>query len=270
MTTPTISLQLYSVNDILVQDIDATLARLAGIGLTTVEAFDFVSRADELAAAFIRHGLTAKTGHAFIASESVARPDGTTIAAPTHDEVFTAAKTLGIDTVFDPYVAPERWTSLADIEETARLLNAAAASAAVHGLRVGYHNHAHEIQSAIDGRIALEVFADLLDPAVVLEVDLYWAALGAADVPELLTRLGDRVIAVHVKDGTLDSEPTEDFALPTDQVPAGQGAVPLAAALAAAATIEYAVIEFDAYPGGDIIDGIAASYAWLTEQGLNS
>lgn len=269
MTTPTISLQLYTVNDILVKDIDATLSRLAEIGLTTVEAFDFVNRADELAAAFARHGLSAKTGHAFIASESIALPDGTTMTAPTHDEVFTAAKKLGMTTVIDPYVAPERWTTLSDIEETARLLNAAAASAAEHGLRVGYHNHGHEIQSAIDGRIALEVFADLLDPAVVLEVDLYWAALGAADVPELLKRLGDRVVAVHVKDGTLDSEPTEDFALPADQVPAGQGVVPLAASLAAAPSIEYAVIEYDAYPGGEILDGVAASYAWLTEQGLS-
>jgi hypothetical protein len=82
VTTPIISLQLYSVNDILVQDIDATLSRLAEIGLSTVEAFDFVNRADELAAAFARHGLSAKTGHAFIASESIALPDGSTVAAP--------------------------------------------------------------------------------------------------------------------------------------------------------------------------------------------
>lgn len=263
MPQPTISLQLYTVNDRLAQDIDGTLARLAELGFTTVEAFDFVNRAEELAAAFERHGLRATTGHAFIASESIALPDGTSIPAPTLDEVFAAAKTLGITTVIDPYVDPERWTSRADVEETARRLNRAAEAAAEHGIRVGYHNHGHEIQSAIEGRIALEVFAELLDPAVVLEVDLYWAAVGSADVPALVERLGDRVIAVHVKDGTLDTEPTEDFVLPTDQVPAGQGLVPLAAAIDAASALEYAVIEFDAYPGGDILDGIADSYAWL-------
>jgi sugar phosphate isomerase/epimerase len=264
VTTPTISLQLYSVNDILAQDIDATLSRLAEIGLSTVEAFDFVNRADELAAAFARHGLSAKTGHAFIASESIALPDGSTVAAPTHEEVFAAAKTLGIDTVIDPYVAPERWSSLADIEETARLLNAAAASAAEHGLRVGYHNHGHEIQSAIDGRIALEVFADLLDPAVVLEVDLYWAALGAADLPELLGRLGERVIAVHVKDGTLDPEAVAAYP-PADQVPAGQGVVPLEEALAAASALEVAIVEFDHF-GGDLFDAVEQSRRFLDEK----
>ncbi|HEU4545906.1 MAG TPA: hypothetical protein VFR88_06410, partial [Microlunatus sp.] len=45
--------------------------------------------------------------------------------------------------------------------------------------------------------------------------------------------------------------------------PAGQGDVPLAAALAAGTTIDSAVIEFDHY-AGDIFDGIAASYNYLT------
>jgi sugar phosphate isomerase/epimerase len=45
------------------------------------------------------------------------------------------------------------------------------------------------------------VLADCLAPEVVLEVDTYWAYAGGADVPALLRRLGDRVVALHVKDG---------------------------------------------------------------------
>ena len=45
------------------------------------------------------------------------------------------------------------------------------------------------------------MFADHLAPEVVLEVDTYWAYAGGADVPALLRRLGDRVVALHVKDG---------------------------------------------------------------------
>ena len=51
--------------------------------------------------------------------------------------------------------------------------------------------------------------------------------------------------------------------LPTDQQPAGQGDVPLAAVLAADTAIEYAVIEFDHYEG-DIFEGIAESYRFLS------
>lgn len=265
MTDPTISVQLYTVKEALSKDLDGTLARLKEIGFSTVEAYDFVSRADELAAAFARHGLTAATGHAALASETIGFPDGSVVAAPTHDEVFTAAKKLGITTVIDPYTPPSRWESLAEIEATARNLNAAAAAAAAYGITVGYHNH-HQEFTKIDGRFGLEIFAELLDESVVLEVDLYWATIGGADLPGLLERLGSRIIAVHVKDGTLEPEKANSFP-PADQVPAGQGKVPLAASLDAIPSLRYAVVEFDFYPG-DILDAVAQSYAYLTARGL--
>src|SRR6266536_4085714 len=165
------------------------------------------------------------------------------------DAVFAAAAALGIGTVIDPFVPPERWQDPADIAATAAALNDAAKLAAGHGLRIGYHNHWWELQSRIGGRSALEVFADQLDPAVVLEVDTYWAAAGGEDAPALLRRLGDRVRAIHVKDGGLATDAT-------GQVPAGQGRVPVTEVLAAAPDA-LRVIEFDAYDG-DIFEGIAA------------
>lgn len=259
----TISLQLYTIDDALTADLDGTLARLARIGFTTVEAFDFVERADDLAAAFARHGLTARTGHAFLASTEVLLPDGSSMTTPDRTRTFAAARTLGITTVIDPYVGPDRWQTREQIAETAAALNAAAREAAALGLRVGYHNHGHELSDRIDGRAGLEVLADLLDPAVVLEVDLYWAAVGGADVVGLLERLGDRVVAVHVKDGPLDGDHA------TTQVPAGQGDVPLAAGLRAATAAELAVIEFDGY-AGDVLDGVAESFAFLRAQGVSA
>jgi sugar phosphate isomerase/epimerase len=159
-------------------------------------------------------------------------------------------------------VAPDRWTTLEDVQRSADRLNARAELAARAGLKVGYHNHDHELRAQIDGRSALETFADLLDPSVLLELDLYWAAAAGADTVALLQRLGDRVVAVHAKDGLIRPGITA-AELPTDQRPAGQGDVPLAAVLAADSGVEYAVIEFDHFEG-DIFDGIAQSYAWLS------
>ena len=69
---------------------------------------------------------------------------------------------------------------------------AAAEIAEGRGLRVGYHNHGHELEANIDGQTGLELLASLLDPRVVLEVDLYWAAragvAGTADVVWAVTR----------------------------------------------------------------------------------
>ena len=107
------SVQLFTVNAALEADLDGTLAAIAARGFTAVEPYDFVRRAEPLAASLTAHGLAAPTGHAFLASESFVLPDGsgTTVPVPSPEEVFAAAKTLGMTTVIDPYTAPDRWTS---------------------------------------------------------------------------------------------------------------------------------------------------------------
>lgn len=264
--TVTTSIQLFTVRAELEADLDGTLAELSARGFTAVEPYDFVRRAQLLADSITAHALTAPTGHAFLASTSFVNPDGsgTTLPVPSPDEVFDAADILGMGTVIDPYTAPARWSSIEQIEETARLLNAAAAIGAGRGIRVGYHNHAHELEAVFDGKTGLEVLADLLDPAVVLEVDLYWVARAGVDSAALLGRLGDRVVAVHAKDGTLDPEAIAAYP-PADQVPAGEGVVPLAAALAAASALEFAIVEFDFFPG-EIFPALEQSRVYLDEK----
>lgn len=257
------SIQLFTLRDALESDLDGTLAEVAARGFTAAEPYDFVRRAEPLAAALSAHGIAAPSGHAFLASESFVNPDGsgTTVAVPAPAEVFAAAKTLGMGIVIDPYTAPDRWQSVEQIEETARLLNAAAEIGEAEGIRVGYHNHAHELEATFDGTTGLEVLAGLLDPRVVLEVDLYWVKRGGIDPVALLERLGDRVVAVHAKDGTLAPEALAAYP-PADQVPAGEGVVPLAEAIAAAPALELAIVEFDHYDG-DLLDAVEKSRIYL-------
>lgn len=263
MTTPEISVQLYSIHPELEADLDGSLAKLADIGLKTVEAFDFVRRADALKESFAKYGLSAPTAHAIMIEDAgVATPDGL-LTVPPPEETFAAANNLGVQVVIDPFVAPDRWATLEDVQRNAAKLNERAAQAKEYGLKVGYHNHDHELTTTIDGRPALEVFADLLDPEVLLEVDLYWAFAGGADLQALLTKLGERVIAVHVKDGPMRPGISAKE-LPKDQQPAGQGDVPLAQVLTAGNHIPYAVIEYDHYEG-DTFEAIAASHKWLKD-----
>jgi sugar phosphate isomerase/epimerase len=258
---PAISLQLYTVNAALEPDLDGGVRRLAEIGFDTVEAFAFVDRAAQLKSAFDAHGIAAKTGHAFLVEETIPLPDGTVMTAPSHAETFAAAKELGLEIVIDPFVGPDHWTTREGVERVAARLNAAAAEAAAHGLRVGYHNHDHELRPQIDGTPALQVLAGLLDPAVVLELDLYWASAAGIDLVPFIEELGDRIVAVHVKDGPMRDD-ISTASIPQDQTPAGQGDVRLAEALHAATALEYAVIEFD-HSEVDIFDAVQQSYAWL-------
>ena len=267
MSTPELSVQLYTVRDALTEDTPGTLARLAESGFRNVEAFGFVGRAAELRAAFDAAGLVSPSAHAGFLTDEVRYGD-TVIVNPPFEQVLDDAETLGVTTLIDPMVSPDRWRDIDEIRGTADRLNGYVDAAEARGIRLGYHNHSQEFIASFDGVSGLEAFAALLDPRIVLEVDVYWAAIGGQDVPALLRRLGDRVRLLHMKDGILGEDPfrtTEPVTL--QQRIAGTGEVPLHEVLAAAPAAEFAVVEFDTYDG-DLFGAIDASAAFLREEGV--
>ena len=201
-----LSVQLYTVRDALAEDFDGTLAKIAGFGYTQVEPFAFTNFTDELKAGLGKHGLAAPTTH-------VGLLDG------DQEEIFAAAKELGIGTVIEPAVREPHWQTEEDIAATAQQLNAAAergrrARAAGRlpqplvgdrarlrrPARAGGAGRAPGAGGGARGRHLLGV-------------------VGGADVPALLGRLGDRVVALHIKDG----DGTRDT---KKQVPLGSGSIP--------------------------------------------
>lgn len=272
MTLPEASVQLYTLAKDFTADMPGSLDRLAAMGLRNVEAFDFVRRPAEIRAALDASGLASPTGHAPLLSDELWTPDGS-IPTPAPEVVFEAAARIGMSTVIDPFVAPERWLTEDGVADIAERMNRAADLAATFGLTVGYHNHAQEFVASFDGRSAYERFVSLTDARVQLELDMFWALTGGQDVPALVAALGDRLTAVHVKDGVVPASNPWAPGAPAfgsdslDQRRAGTGDVPLAAALAAGTAIRYAVIEYDKAPG-DVFDDIAASLAFLTDGGF--
>lgn len=236
------SIQLYTVRKALEADLPGTIKRLADIGFTHVEPYNFVATADALGRALAENGLTAPSGHA-----PLLRAD--------QDEIFAAANKLGVETVIDPMVPAERWKTVEDIRATAELLNAAAQKGASYGVRVGYHNHWWEVEGLPDGRTGLEVLAEYLEPEVVLELDTYWAAVGGQDPAALLGRLGDRVRLIHIKDGPVNSDPSTQLAV-------GDGRIAIWDVIEAAKSLEYGVVELDDFRG-EMLDAVADSYAYL-------
>lgn len=238
-----ISVQLYSVREALADDVQATLSRLVDLGLAHAEPYHLLEYRDELVRAREQLPIAFPSAHQSFLGE---------VDFPA---VLEAAQAVGVKYLVDPFWNPADWTDAATVRALAGTLNRRAETAAEAGIRVGYHNHHFELAAQLDGRPALEVFAEELDPRVVLEIDTYWAAVGGADVPPLLERLGERVQLVHLKDGDLSEDPAA-------QLPLGTGAMPLAETLRAAADVAYGVIEFDDY-AGDMFEGIEASIAHL-------
>jgi sugar phosphate isomerase/epimerase len=241
-----VALQLYSMRDELAQDRPGVLRRLAGFGYRTVEPFDVLTDPDVLRAELDAAGLAVCSVHT--------QPFGDDAEA-----AFGGAAAVGAGTVIVPYLPPERFADADGIGSVAGQLNEAAQRAAQHGLRLGYHNHDHEVSTLVGGRPALEVLAGQLDPEVILEVDTYWAAVGGQDVPELLGRLGPRVRYLHVKDGPVTRQD------PNTAV--GAGKMPVADILAAQPSVEWNVVEFDAC-ATDVMEAVADSLTWLVNHGL--
>jgi sugar phosphate isomerase/epimerase len=245
---PQLSVQLYTVREAMQEDLAGTVARIADIGFSQVEPYNFAATPD-LGAALKASSLTAPTAHAHFVG----------ISDDELASLFDAANELGIERVIDPHVPADRWQDADSIATIAAQLNSVAAIAAKHGVTIGYHNHAHELESLIDGRTALEVLTDSLATEVKLEVDTYWAFVGGQDPVALLERLGDRVVALHVKDGagTADTK---------DQTAVGSGTLPIRNIIEAAPTA-LRIIELDD-SRGDRFQAIADSFTYLTKEGL--
>ncbi len=240
-----LAVQLYSVRDAIAADRAGTLARLAAIGFRAVEGYDPLTdpagfRADADAA-----GLSVFATHAPVLGDR-------------RDELPAALATIGTDSVIVP-ATPAEWFADRDaVDGTAARLNDAAKWAAGHGLRLGYHNHWWELESTVDGRPALEALAERLSPEVFLEVDVYWATVGGVDVPALLGRLGDRVRALHVKDGPATARSKVDEPMTA----VGSGTLPIGEILAAAPAQAQRIVELDRC-GTDMFDALAESVAYL-------
>lgn len=245
MPTSPLSVQLYTVREAAAEDLTGTLRRIADIGYELVEPYGFTGWGPALTEALRASGLRAPTTHQSFLTASEAE----------QDEIFAAAAAAGVETVIDPHHPAENWETAEQVADNAARLNAAAVVAARHGVKVGYHNHAFELEHRIEGRSALEVFADQLNPEVGLQVDAYWAAVGGEEPVALLRRLGDRVIAVHVKDGPGTKENK-------DQVAVGSGSQPIAEILAATPNALH-VVELDD-SRADRFQAIADSYLFLT------
>ncbi|MET8005671.1 sugar phosphate isomerase/epimerase family protein [Nonomuraea glycinis] len=237
------AVQLYSVRAELTARPAPTLAALADMGFRAAEP---------------TYGLLGDDPKAFRDMLETAGLAACSLHGPLLDEratdVLAAAAALGVDTVIIPAIMADGFADLASVEESARRINAAAARAAAAGLRLGYHNHHWELSARIGGRHALDALAGLLDPEVLLEVDVYWAAVGGADVPGLLARLGDRVTHLHVKDGpgTVEAAMTA----------VGSGTLPIPAILAAAPAEAWRIVELDRCDG-DMLEALAASRGYL-------
>ncbi|MDT0445832.1 sugar phosphate isomerase/epimerase family protein [Streptomyces johnsoniae] len=208
-----ISLQIYSMRDDLngERGFDETLRAVARIGYPRVEqALGLFGRtAEELLAFYEDIGVRATSSHNDISADEQAL-----------ETKLRDARTLGQSYMNVPYLDSE---VLDDWKRFAEQMNHEAARARRHGVRYGYHNHAHEFTRDLGGGVTpWDVLTSELDPRLVhLEIDIHWAVTGGIESgdgvrdPERFTidvirSAPQRVLQYHVKDRDPDTGDTVD------------------------------------------------------------
>jgi sugar phosphate isomerase/epimerase len=127
------------------------------------------------------------------------------------------------------------------------------------GMRLSYHNHAHEFRK-VAGKTVLQWLYDLTDVKNLLgEPDTYWVQSGGGDPVEWCQRLHGRLPLLHLK----------DFKIGDDNKPImceiGNGTLNWPAIVRAAeiSNCPWFIVEQDVCPG-DPFDSLAQSWTYLT------
>jgi sugar phosphate isomerase/epimerase len=196
-----ISIQLFTLRDLLASDLQGTLNALRAIGYRRVEHAGFMDRTvQQFKAALDAAGLVASSGH-------VAIPQP--FDAATWNASLQDALTLGSRYIVNPIVGIDFFPAGRVVRDSAtwsavaRDLNRAGRMASERGLRFGYHGHNWEFLRLSDQptKTAFDLLIEQTDPRYVhFELDLFLLWRGAQDPVDLLGRLAGRVRQYHVKD----------------------------------------------------------------------
>ncbi|MFE2756839.1 sugar phosphate isomerase/epimerase family protein [Actinosynnema sp. NPDC059335] len=230
-----ISIQLYTLRDLIGDEPEPVLSALADIGYRKVELAGTYGRsAAEFAAVLRRCGLRATSSHVGI--------DGDL------DQVIADARTLGNKYVVVPWV---NYGTLAEWRAFTARLEAAGDRLRRAGLNLGYHNHAHEF-ARVEGVRPFDVITSgTTRRNVHLELDLYWAVTGGVDPVEVYRSQFPRVRQFHVKDRAADGSFAD----------LGTGTIDFAAIFRAADVTEY-IVEND--QPRDALTTARVGYEYLT------
>ncbi|HEV7718312.1 MAG TPA: sugar phosphate isomerase/epimerase [Arsenicitalea sp.] len=111
------------------------------------------------------------------------------------------AQQLGATYLIPPYVMPEDRRPTPDFWKTlGAQLAAGAEKAAVHGLKVAWHNHDFEFLPLPDGSRPIDHIFSAAGDSVWFEADCAWIVRAGADLAAELSKFADRIAIIQSKD----------------------------------------------------------------------
>jgi len=188
-----VGLQLYTVRDLMKQDFDGTVAKVAQIGYKEVEFAGYFGKSpQEVRRILDSNKLTSPSEH--VPYETVEKK---------WPETLEAAHTVGQKFIVCPWVDVSQRKEGDGWERAAETFNKAGEAAQKAGVQFAYHNHAFEFEpsEALGGKMPYDFLLAETDPKLVkMEMDLCWITVGGQDPLKYFDRYPGRFPLVHVKD----------------------------------------------------------------------
>lgn len=273
-----LGLQIYTLGNDMLKDLDAAFGAVAAIGYRAVELLMLDQPPAEVRDALRRACLTARSTQTSFETDK--GPNLTT----GFDALVATAHAIGLEWVVPSlFDVPKRlgpphagedlgawFVRLAaemtadDWKRYADTLNRTGARLKPHGLRIAHHNHNLDFHPVGDTNGFELMIADTDPDLVAFELDVGWVAAAGHDPIDILARHKGRFRMMHMKDIKPETVPNYAF----KQVPAvpGQGVLDWTRLLpiAKAAGVTGWYVEEEAPFPTTRLDAVRANYAYLS------
>lgn len=198
-------IQLYSVRDITENDLLGAIHQVAAMGYKGMEfAGYFDHSAEEIKACMDAAGVSAWGTH--IGYD--------TLREDVIDETIAYHQAIGCNLLIIPWAD---LSTLDSLKELAGIMEKALPKLEKAGMTLAYHNHSHEFMVNQDGIVPFDWMME--NTQIKVELDTFWAYNADKDPIAMMEALGDRLVAIHIKDGEKGGEGN----------PLGQGKAPVKA-----------------------------------------
>src|ERR1700685_1732471 len=255
-----VGLQLYTVRDLMKDDFDGTIAKVAQIGYKEVEFAGYFGRTGaQVRAVCEKNGLT---------------PISTHVQYDELDDKFPSvietSKAIGLKYIVCPWI-PEELSKSPDIwKQAAAKFNHCGEQSKKAGLQFAYHNHWFEFLP-VDGKLPYDALLKECDGNLVkMELDLCWITVAGADPLKYFNEYPGRFPLVHVKDikkmPKISEAGSQRFGDSlSDMTSVGNGLIDWKRIFAHSdkAGIKYYIVEHD--KATDPFDSITKSYDYLNK-----
>lgn len=199
-----IGIQLWSVNDDMQRDAPATIARIGKIGYKFVEAAGYADGKFYGMEPVAFKNLVEANGMTFLGSHGGQYlPDSASRGTIMQwwDQCVAAHRLAGVKYMVQASMGQHAYRSLDTLKMYCDYFNEVGAKLKAAGIQFGYHNHAREFDTVLDGHTIYEYMLENTDPdLVIFELDLYWMKEGGGDPARYVEKYPGRFVLYHVKD----------------------------------------------------------------------